>query len=82
MRKSFIRSFSCITKAYRKVDLIIPFREIMVVEKRPDNPTNENFDLQSALVITTKDHVKTSGIEISGMNLDFLGWSIHSFSIF
>jgi hypothetical protein len=45
------------SQAYRKVDLIIPFREIMVVEKQPDTPNNANPDIQSALVISTKDQV-------------------------
>lgn len=54
-----------IDQAYRKVDLIIPFREIMVVEKRPDNPGRDNFDLQSALVITTKDQVTCLRNEVS-----------------
>ncbi len=44
-------------KAYRKVDLIIPFRDIMLVEKHSDNSNLSNFDAQSALVITTKDQV-------------------------
>jgi len=40
---------------YRKTDLIIPFRDIMVVEKYADNA---NPDIQSGLIITVKGQVR------------------------
>jgi hypothetical protein len=42
------------------VNLIIPFRDIMVVEKKSDDSSLTDLDIQSALVITTKHQVKFS----------------------
>jgi len=49
---------------YHQVNLIIPFRDIMVVEKQPDNANISGSDIQSGLVITTKDQVKLLYIKI------------------
>jgi hypothetical protein len=45
-------------KVYHQVDLIIPFRDIMVVEKHQNSSSISDSDIQSALVITTKNQVK------------------------
>lgn len=41
--------------------IIIPFRDIMFVEKPQDNASISDLDVHSALVITMKAHVRTNG---------------------
>jgi hypothetical protein len=43
---------------YHQVDLIIPFRDIMIVEKPSNRARISDLETQSALVITTKDQVR------------------------
>ncbi len=57
MEKKLNELFISNNQIYRKVDLIIPFPDIMVVEKQSDTLNSSNLDIQSALVITTKDRV-------------------------
>ncbi|CAM2713950.1 unnamed protein product [Rotaria socialis] len=54
--KLYISSnFLCFSsKVYHQVNLIIPFRDIVVVEKHLNNSSSSNIDIQSALVITIK----------------------------
>ncbi|CAF1312878.1 unnamed protein product, partial [Rotaria sordida] len=54
--KIYISSnFICFSsKVYRQVNLIIPFRDIIIVEKHTNNSNISDFDIQSALVITIK----------------------------
>ena len=40
------------------MNLIIPFRDIMVVEKPSDNINLPDIETQSVLLITTKERVK------------------------
>ncbi len=39
------------------MNLIIPFRDIMVVEKQTDNSNLPDIEIQSALLIITKERV-------------------------
>ncbi|CAF1436530.1 unnamed protein product [Rotaria magnacalcarata] len=54
--KLYISSnFICFSsKVYHQVNLIIPFRDIVVVEKHLNSSSSSNIDIQSALVITIK----------------------------
>ena len=40
------------------MNLIIPFRDIMVVEKQQDNSSLPDLEIQSALLIIAKERVK------------------------
>ena len=45
-------------QVYHQVNLIIPFRDIMLVEKQADNSNLAEIAIHSALMITTKDRVQ------------------------
>ncbi|CAF4879706.1 unnamed protein product [Rotaria sp. Silwood1] len=48
-------NFICFaSRLHRQVNLIIPFRDIIIVEKHSNNSNVSNFDIQSAIVITIK----------------------------
>lgn len=44
-------------QVYHQVNLIIPFRDIMVAEKQSENSNLPDIEMQSALFITTKERV-------------------------
>ncbi|CAF4497386.1 unnamed protein product [Rotaria socialis] len=46
-------------KVYHQVNLIIPFRDIMVVEKQPETSNIPDIESQSALIIITKERAGT-----------------------
>ena len=45
-------------QVYHQVNLIIPFRDLMLVEKQADNSNLPDIEIHSALMITTKDRVR------------------------
>ncbi|CAF4493213.1 unnamed protein product, partial [Rotaria sp. Silwood2] len=48
-------NFVCFSsRLYRQVNLIIPFRDIIIVERHSNNSNVSNFDIQAAIVITIK----------------------------
>lgn len=44
-------------QVYHQVNLIIPFRDIMVVEKQMENSSLPDLEIQSALLIIAKERV-------------------------
>jgi len=69
-------------KVYHQVNLIIPFRDIMVVEKQTDNSNLPDIEIQSPLLIITKERVNFI-FYIENKKTDFrfliLGWNIYFF---
>ncbi|CAF1266589.1 unnamed protein product [Rotaria sordida] len=59
--KLYISSnFVCFaSKVFHQINLIIPFRDIMVIEKQPENPNSSDIETQSALLIITKERAGT-----------------------
>ncbi|CAF3905371.1 unnamed protein product, partial [Rotaria sp. Silwood2] len=59
--KLYISSnFVCFaSKVYHQVNLTIPFRDIMVVEKQPENSNLPTIETQSALLIIAKERAGT-----------------------
>ncbi|CAF5212997.1 unnamed protein product, partial [Rotaria magnacalcarata] len=53
-------NFVCFaSKVYHQVNLILPFRDIMVVEKQPETSNIPDIESQSALIIITKERAGT-----------------------
>lgn len=55
--------FISLFKVYHQVNLILPFREILSIEKATESVNVSEIETQSAVIITSKERVKLISLQ-------------------